>query len=39
MGNTAADLRAMMSRLQSLLSEIEQDPSRFIYQQPPPVEH
>ena len=37
-GNTAADFQAMMTRLQSLLAQIEQDPSRFVYQQPQPQE-
>lgn len=36
--HAAADLQAMMARLQGLLSQIEQDPSTFIYQQPQPVE-
>jgi phospholipid/cholesterol/gamma-HCH transport system substrate-binding protein len=34
----ALDIRAMMVRIQSLLNEIEQDPSRFVYRQPQPVE-
>lgn len=37
-GNTAADLQAMMARLKALLAQVEQDPSRFVYQQPQPVE-
>jgi phospholipid/cholesterol/gamma-HCH transport system substrate-binding protein len=37
-GNTAQDVRSMMVRLQALLAQIEQDPSRFIYQQPQPIE-
>jgi hypothetical protein len=37
-GNTATDFQVVMSRLQQLLAQIEQDPSRFVYQQPPPVE-
>jgi phospholipid/cholesterol/gamma-HCH transport system substrate-binding protein len=37
-GNTAQDLRAVIIQLQSLIAQIEQDPSRFIYQQPQPVE-
>jgi phospholipid/cholesterol/gamma-HCH transport system substrate-binding protein len=37
-GNTATDLQTVMGRLQQLLAEIEQDPSRFVYQQPSPVE-
>jgi phospholipid/cholesterol/gamma-HCH transport system substrate-binding protein len=37
-GNTAADFQAMMTRLQALLAQIEQDPSRFVYQQPQPQE-
>jgi phospholipid/cholesterol/gamma-HCH transport system substrate-binding protein len=36
--NTAGDLQAMMIRIQGLLNEIEQDPSRFLYRQPQPVE-
>ncbi len=32
------DIRAMMVRIQSLLNEIEQDPSRFVYRQPQPTE-
>jgi phospholipid/cholesterol/gamma-HCH transport system substrate-binding protein len=35
---TAADLRSLMIRLQGLAGEIEQDPSRFVYRQPQPVE-
>jgi len=27
-----------MGRFQQLLAQIEQDPSRFVYQQPSPVE-
>lgn len=37
-GNTATDLQTVMGRLQQLLAQIEQDPSRFVYQQPSPVE-
>ena len=37
-GHTASDIQAMMIRLQGLLAQIEQDPSRFVYQQPQPVE-
>jgi hypothetical protein len=37
-GNTAADFQAMMERLQAVLAQVEQDPSRFVYQQPQPVE-
>jgi phospholipid/cholesterol/gamma-HCH transport system substrate-binding protein len=37
-GNTAADFQAVMGRFQQLLAQIEQDPSRFVYQQPSPVE-
>lgn len=37
-GNTAQDVQVIMERLQALLAQIEQDPSRFIYQQPSPVE-
>ncbi len=37
-GNTAADIQAMMARLKALLAQVEQDPSRFVYQQPQPVE-
>lgn len=37
-GNTAADFQAMMARLKALLAQVEQDPSRFVYQQPQPVE-
>ena len=37
-GNTAADFQAMMTRLKTLLAQVEQDPSRFVYQQPQPVE-
>ena len=35
---TAGDLSALMIRLQAVLGEIEQDPSRFVYRQPQPVE-
>jgi phospholipid/cholesterol/gamma-HCH transport system substrate-binding protein len=35
---TAGDLSGLMMRLQSVLGEIEQDPSRFVYRQPLPVE-
>lgn len=38
LGLAAADLRSTMVRLQGLLGEIEQDPSRFVYRQPQPVE-
>jgi phospholipid/cholesterol/gamma-HCH transport system substrate-binding protein len=34
----ALDIRSMMVRVQGLLDEIEQDPSRFVYRQPQPVE-
>jgi phospholipid/cholesterol/gamma-HCH transport system substrate-binding protein len=34
----AIDLRSTMLRLQGLVGEIEQDPSRFVYRQPLPVE-
>ena len=34
----AVDLQAMMIRIQGLVNEIEQDPSRFVYRQPQPVE-
>jgi phospholipid/cholesterol/gamma-HCH transport system substrate-binding protein len=34
----AVDIRTMMVRIQGLLSEIEQDPSRFVYRQPLPTE-
>lgn len=37
-GHAASDIQTMMLRLQGLLAQIEQDPSRFVYQQPPPVE-
>ena len=37
-GHAATDIQSMMLRLQGLLAQIEQDPSRFVYQQPPPVE-
>lgn len=37
-GNTASDFQAMMVRLKTLLAQVEQDPSRFVYQQPQPVE-
>jgi phospholipid/cholesterol/gamma-HCH transport system substrate-binding protein len=37
-GNTATDLQTVMGRLQQLLAQVEQDPSRFVYQQPQPVE-
>ena len=36
--SAAVDIRAMMVRIQSLLGEIEQDPSRFVYRQPLPTE-
>lgn len=38
LGLAATDLRATMIRLQGLLGEVEQDPSRFVYRQPSPVE-
>jgi phospholipid/cholesterol/gamma-HCH transport system substrate-binding protein len=38
MSLAAVDLRSLMIRLQGLAGEIEQDPSRFFYKQPPPVE-
>ncbi len=34
----AVDLSTLMGRLQGLLGEIEQDPSRFVYRQPQPVD-
>jgi phospholipid/cholesterol/gamma-HCH transport system substrate-binding protein len=34
----AIDVRAMMLGIQGLLEQIEQDPSRFVYRQPQPVE-
>ena len=34
----AMDMRITMMRLQSTLNDIEQDPSRFVYRQPLPVE-
>lgn len=37
-GNTAQDVQSIIIQLQSLIAQIEQDPSRFIYQQPQPVE-
>jgi phospholipid/cholesterol/gamma-HCH transport system substrate-binding protein len=37
-GHAASDIQSMMIRLQGLLAQIEQDPSRFVYQQPQPVE-
>ena len=37
-GNTATDFQTVMGRFQQLLAQIEQDPSRFVYQQPSPVE-
>jgi phospholipid/cholesterol/gamma-HCH transport system substrate-binding protein len=37
-GHAATDVQSMMMRLQSLLAQVEQDPSRFVYQQPPPIE-
>ena len=36
--SATVDIRAMMVRIQSLLNEIEQDPSRFVYRQPLPTE-
>jgi phospholipid/cholesterol/gamma-HCH transport system substrate-binding protein len=38
LGTAAGDLRALMIRLQGLAAEIEQNPSRFVYQQPLPAE-
>lgn len=37
-GNTAQDVQTMILELQAVISQIEQDPSRFVYQQPQPVE-
>ena len=37
-GNTAQDVQSIIIQLQSLIAQIEQDPSRFLYQQPQPVE-
>lgn len=37
-GNTAQDVQSVIVQLQSLIAQIEQDPSRFVYQQPQPVE-
>lgn len=37
-GNTAQDVRTVIIQLQALIAQIEQDPSRFVYQQPQPVE-
>ena len=37
-GNTAQDVQSVIIQLQSLIAQIEQDPSRFVYQQPQPVE-
>ncbi len=37
-GNTAQDVQTIILELQSLIDQIEQDPSRFVYQQPQPVE-
>ncbi len=37
-GNTAQDVQSIIIQLQSLIAQIEQDPSRFVYQQPQPVE-
>lgn len=37
-GHAASDIQSMMQRLQGVLSQIEQDPSRFVYQQPQPIE-
>lgn len=34
----AGDLRTLLVRLQGLAGEIEQDPSRFVYRRPEPVE-
>jgi phospholipid/cholesterol/gamma-HCH transport system substrate-binding protein len=36
--SAAGDLRTLVVRLQGLAGEIEQDPSRFVYQKPQPVE-
>jgi phospholipid/cholesterol/gamma-HCH transport system substrate-binding protein len=36
--NAAADLRTLILRLNTLAGEVEQDPSRFVYRQPDPVE-
>jgi phospholipid/cholesterol/gamma-HCH transport system substrate-binding protein len=36
--SASTDIRAMMVRIQGLLAEIEQDPSRFVYRQPLPTE-
>ena len=38
MSLAAVDLQAMMVRVQGLINEIEQDPSRFLYRQPDPKE-
>jgi phospholipid/cholesterol/gamma-HCH transport system substrate-binding protein len=38
LASTAGDLSGLMIRLQGVLGEIEQDPSRFVYRQPHPVE-
>jgi phospholipid/cholesterol/gamma-HCH transport system substrate-binding protein len=35
----AVDLSTLMAQLQGLLAQIEQDPSRFVYRQPQPVEN
>lgn len=35
---TATELRSLMLRLQSLAADLEQDPSRFVYRRPQPVE-
>ncbi len=37
-GNSAADLQALIARLRTVLAQVERDPSSFIYQQPQPVE-
>ncbi len=37
-GNTAQDVRTLIIQMQGLIAQIEQDPSRFVYQQPQPVE-
>lgn len=37
-GNTAQDIQAVIIQLQSVIAQIEQDPSRFVYQQPQPME-
>lgn len=37
-GHSASDLRVILQKLEDVLSQIERDPSQFIYQQPLPVE-